>query len=144
MLADQLMTSMPVLDNEHLWEQTNVEFTDWASAANIVVRDLRPLLDQLSGDWWYIRKYPHWRLRYHASDDTDRSSRAQLRAALDDLARSDVLRAWHSAIYEPEIRAFGGPAGMQVAHDLFCRDSRTTLDLLTRTADPGSPLGTSS
>jgi protein-L-isoaspartate(D-aspartate) O-methyltransferase len=141
MLADELTTKRADLDHEPVWDQVNVEFIDWTLAADVVARDLRPVLNQMCGGWWYIRKHPHWRLRHRAGSDTDRRPRAQLGAALDDLTRNRVLRAWHPAIYEPEILAFGGPAGMHVAHELFCRDSRTTLDLLASTATPAATAG---
>ncbi len=39
-------------------------------------------------------------------------------------------------MYEPETAAFGGPTGVQNAHDLFCADSRHALDYFGRT-EPG-------
>jgi protein-L-isoaspartate(D-aspartate) O-methyltransferase len=141
MPADQLTTSRAELDNEPIWDQVNVEFTDWATAADVVAHDLRPVLNQMAGGWWYIRKHPHWRLRHRADGDANRQPAAQLRAALDDLTRNGVLRTWYPAIYEPEILAFGGPAGMHAAHDLFRRDSCTTLDLLASTATPAAAEG---
>jgi protein-L-isoaspartate(D-aspartate) O-methyltransferase len=141
MPPDQLTTGRTDLDNEPAWAQVNLEFTNWTSAADIVARNLRPILNQLPGGWWYIRKHPQWRIRHHPGNDTDHRTYAQLRATLDQLTRTDSLRAWNPAIYESETLAFGGPAGMHIAHDLFCRDSATTLDLLTNAIIPAPVVG---
>lgn len=48
-------------------------------------------------------------------------------ALLDRLVAEQQITGWVGGIYEPETEAFGGPAAMDVAHDLFCADSRSTL-----------------
>lgn len=134
MSADQLTMTPPELDSNLGWDQVNLEITDWTTAADLIARELRPVLDQMPVGWWYVRKHPHWRVRHRAGADDQTHTR--LHQALDALTRDGALRAWHPAIYEPETLAFGGPAGIHVAHDLFCRDSRTTLDLLAHSSRP--------
>ena len=45
----------------------------------------------------------------------------------DQLVAEGLATGWTSGIYEPEIMAFGGPAAMAVAHELFCADSPAAL-----------------
>ncbi|MET8676129.1 methyltransferase, FxLD system [Streptomyces sp. NPDC004647] len=52
---------------------------------------------------------------------------------LNSLVANEQASGWVSGIYEPETEAFGGPEGMDVAHDVFCADSRGAL------ADINSP-----
>jgi protein-L-isoaspartate(D-aspartate) O-methyltransferase len=148
MPADQLTPDASELADERGhgsdWQQVNVEFTNWTAAPGIVARHLRPVLDQTPGGWWYIRKHPDWRLRHHPRPAASASTEQRddvVRSALDALVNDGVIRAWHPTIYEPETLAFGGPAGMRVAHELFCRDSPTTLDLLANPPTPGRDAG---
>ncbi|WP_026931901.1 thiopeptide-type bacteriocin biosynthesis protein [Glycomyces tenuis] len=126
------------------WLQTHVEFTSWDQAHHYAADEIAPELDSLCATgfarrWWFIRKYPRWRIRVQA---TSPEHRPELAARLDriwaNLTDAGSISAWQPTVYEPETLAFGGTSGMRVAHELFSADSRTVLDHLIRT-DP--PLG---
>ncbi|WP_449061488.1 thiopeptide-type bacteriocin biosynthesis protein [Planomonospora algeriensis] len=107
--------------------QVRVEFADWNTAETTGARLLGPRLNQLQSagavaGWWFLRKHPCWRLRLHGADT------AAVDQVLDKLIASGLLTRWWPTVYEPETAAFGGPAAMDIAHALFCADSRGVLD----------------
>ncbi|MCX4659134.1 methyltransferase, FxLD system [Streptomyces uncialis] len=86
----------------------------------------RALLAALSGRrFHFLRKDNGLRLRteHPAADLFDR------------LVADKVVSGWVTGIYEPETEAFGGPEAMDIAHDVFCADSRAAL------AEIGGPGG---
>jgi thiopeptide-type bacteriocin biosynthesis protein len=113
------------------WSQYYIEFTHWHDAEQAAARHVLPALRDIDG-WWFIRKYPCWRLRVPGTDDDP-----HLVAALDTLTDDGVLRRWRPGIYEPETAAFGGDQAMTHAHTLFGADSRAILDQAT----DSQPLG---
>ncbi|MFD0479888.1 thiopeptide-type bacteriocin biosynthesis protein [Nonomuraea thailandensis] len=52
----------------------------------------------------------------------------------DELLAAGTIVHWWPTVYEPETAAFGGPAGMQAAHDLFYADSLGVLDYARQAA----------
>jgi hypothetical protein len=52
---------------------------------------------------------------------------------LDRLVADHLATSWVGGVYEPETDAFGGPEARDVAHQVFCADSRSAL------AESGSP-----
>ncbi|WP_245966653.1 thiopeptide-type bacteriocin biosynthesis protein [Sphaerisporangium album] len=109
------------------WYQLRVQFPDWDTAEEISAHHLGPRLEQLQGrgavnGWWFLRKPPGWRLRLREADVP------AVDQVLDELTAAGALTRWWPTIYEPETAAFGGPDGMQAAHDLFCADSLGALE----------------
>jgi len=122
------------------WPQRIIEFTDRARAESVVVHHLRPVLMAPGNSpfqWSFIRKASTWRLRYRAVP----GGFPQLDQVLDALVTDGAVRAWTPGIYEPETVAFGGPDGMDIAHELFHRDSRHVLDELARRQQVSDPPG---
>lgn len=97
-----------------------------------------PRLDRLTassapgGGWWYMNKPPGWRIRLR---DTPPGLASEF---FDDLSAAGAITAWSPALYEPEAAAFGGTAGMDIAHDLFCAD---TSGILAYIRQDNPPLG---
>ncbi|MEU4231994.1 thiopeptide-type bacteriocin biosynthesis protein [Nonomuraea sp. NPDC026600] len=109
------------------WYQLRVQFPDWDTAEQVGAELLGPCLEQLQADgaisgWWFLRKPPGWRLRLRDADIP------AIDQVLDELTAAGALTRWWPTVYEPETAAFGGPAGVQAAHDLFYADSRGVLD----------------
>ncbi|MGH3928874.1 MAG: thiopeptide-type bacteriocin biosynthesis protein [Pseudonocardiaceae bacterium] len=116
------------------WWQLYIQFTDWSNAEQAAADHLAPLLrhaeeDGLVAAWWFMRKHPCWRLRLQPGP-AGRTMKAGLGAAFDELAADGRIGGWSPGVYEAETAAFGGDAGMDLAHGLFCEDSRAVLDLL--------------
>jgi len=74
-----------------------------------------------------VRKGASWRLRLLPAAGQDDKATAFLDQAMGALMGQGAIRRWAAAIYEPEIRAFGGGDAMDVAHALFHADSRHLL-----------------
>ncbi|MFI2652514.1 methyltransferase, FxLD system [Micromonospora fulviviridis] len=110
------------------WRQYTVEFPNPTAAEHIATTVLARALAAAQDDgvlhgWWFVRKYPSWRWRYIADDPTSHL----VEDLLETLAADERIVNWTRSIYEPETLAFGGSAGMHVAHDLFHQDSRQLL-----------------
>ncbi|MET8757572.1 methyltransferase, FxLD system [Lentzea sp. NPDC004782] len=117
------------------WHHYLVEFADPSTAEHTAATLLAPALDQAQQDgeldtWWHLRKTPAWRLRYQpVNPDT-----TVVDTLLADLEADGQVGRWTRGIYEPEFLAFGGAAGMDIAHTLFHHDSRHHLARARETA----------
>jgi thiopeptide-type bacteriocin biosynthesis protein len=117
------------------WQQVSVRFGDYTAAEHTAVTHLGPIMTGaetagLLTSWSFIRKAPCWRLRYRPPHhETEQDAQAFLHQSLDALQESGHIAGWVETIYEPEVHAFGGTAGMD-AHHLFHQDSRHILAYL--------------
>ncbi|MEU6848459.1 thiopeptide-type bacteriocin biosynthesis protein [Actinacidiphila alni] len=118
------------------WWHCYLHFTDWAHADHTFTTHVLPLLQAAETNgtldgWWYTRKHPCWRLRLKTTTPID--------DGLDRLVAEGHLHRWWPGIYEPETAAFGGPASMTAAHNLFITDSREIQQLPSRENLPLGP-----
>lgn len=115
------------------WYQLRVQFSASDTAETIGAHQLGPRLEELQtrgaiDGWWFLRKPPGWRLRLR---DADIPAVDQV---LHELTAAGALTRWWPTVYEPETAAFGGPDGVQAAHDLFYADSLGVLEYARQNA----------
>ncbi|WP_336215051.1 methyltransferase, FxLD system [Nonomuraea sp. LPB2021202275-12-8] len=92
--------------------------------------------DGVINGYHFLYKQGGLRLRVTPNDETAEQS---LATVLDGMAADDQISGWVRGIYEPEEYAFGGSAAMDVAHALFCADSRAALAAVGHTTDRCGP-----
>jgi thiopeptide-type bacteriocin biosynthesis protein len=119
------------------WYQVRIQFTTWDTAEHIAATRLGPHLaqmhvQQVTAAWWFIRKAPCWRLRLQRGPAAGAGIKAALGPVLDQLIAAGLIQRWWETTYEPESAAFGGPAGMDTAHELFHADSHHILGHVVR------------
>jgi thiopeptide-type bacteriocin biosynthesis protein len=124
------------------WWQVYIQFADWSTSEQVAADAIVPLLNRaeesgLVSNWWFMRKYPCWRLRLHPGA-AGQAMRDHLAVAFDEVADDGRISRWWPGIYEAETAAFGGGEGMATAHGLFCEDSRAIVRLVR---DGGVGLG---
>ncbi|MGH3852519.1 MAG: thiopeptide-type bacteriocin biosynthesis protein [Pseudonocardiaceae bacterium] len=116
------------------WWQLYIKFVEWNTAERAAADHLAPLLRRAGEDgvvaaWWFMRKHPCWRLRLKPGP-AGRTLKARLGAAFDELTTDGRIAGWWPGNYEAETAAFGGDAGMDLAHELFCDDSQAVVNLV--------------
>ncbi|MFC4905717.1 thiopeptide-type bacteriocin biosynthesis protein [Actinomadura gamaensis] len=75
---------------------------------------------------FFVRKYPGLRLRFSGPGLAERLT-PDLAAWVEDETGRGELAGHRFAVYEPELRRFGGPAGMDAAHRHWDQDTRLVL-----------------
>ncbi|WP_037070358.1 thiopeptide-type bacteriocin biosynthesis protein [Pseudonocardia acaciae] len=123
-----------------VWGQVSLWCANWRAAEQMATTHLRPQLARAedSGElarWWFVRKATCWRVRYLPRPGRDDQARAHVGRIMRGLAAEGAVTRWAPTLYEPETRAFGGPAGMDLAHELFHADSHHLLNHLHRQGD---------
>ncbi|MFG2369891.1 thiopeptide-type bacteriocin biosynthesis protein [Streptomyces sp. NPDC048504] len=126
------------------WQQVNIEFTDYPTAQRAFLAYLLPSLREACdagaiGAWWFVRKFPCWRLRVASGPQTMGECASEpIHEALNSAVSWGVVKRWWPSPYEAESVAFGGTDGMRIAHALFHADSVGILDYLRRSAAENS------
>lgn len=117
---------------EQTWFQARIRPLDWITVETTFATHIAARLDALddAAGWWFLRKYPDWRVRVRTSNHD------AVQTLLDSLVTSGVIAGWRRGIYEPETAAFGGSTATSVVHNLFCADTRGVLGYVRQT-DPG-------
>jgi thiopeptide-type bacteriocin biosynthesis protein len=118
------------------WYQVHIQFSSWDTAEHAAATSLGPHLTRMQnqgmiGAWWFIRKAPCWRLRL-LPGPAAAGMKPGISRLLNGLVTMGVVRSWQTTIYESESAAFGGSAGMDIAHALFYADSHHILDYVHR------------
>ncbi len=119
-----LNTSQPV-DSLYASSSRHIE--------ELLASELGPACIRLVGNghisrWWFMRKndggVPHIRLRIFGSEPAlSREAVPILGQELTRLEASGRIGHPTTLIYEPETAIFGGPAGIDLAHEIFHQDS---------------------
>ncbi|BCM65683.1 conserved hypothetical protein [Streptomyces sp. EAS-AB2608] len=120
------------------WYQTYVTFADYPSAARAFRVYLLPAMQgEAVGAWWFVRKYPGWRLRVlPALGSPVEMAVEHITRALDSAVSWGVAKEWRPSLYEPEIIAFGGAEGMTITERIFHTDSAGVLTYDQLADDP--------
>lgn len=86
--------------------------------------------------WWFVRNGASWRVRCLPVPGGDEQMSLVLKQTMRDLVTGGWILRWAiTTTYEPETHAFGGPDGMDLAHQLFHADSRHLLSHLRQARD---------
>ncbi|MFF5476722.1 thiopeptide-type bacteriocin biosynthesis protein [Streptomyces sp. NPDC012935] len=126
------------------WHQVNIKFADYTTADRAFRAYLLPALHAGPvAAWWFVRKYPCWRLRVQPAPGARTEDTIEhVSKALDSTLSCGVATQWWPSQYEPEAVAFGGPHGVRLAHALFHADSVGVLRYYQHvTDDRGELLG---
>lgn len=107
-----------LLTSPDRWWQADLTITSHNTADLIAA--LPELLSATGRRWWFMRKPPGLRLRIETRPDDAESSHIAL---FQPLRATPHLADLTPTIYEAETTAFGGPAAMHQAHDLFVHDA---------------------
>ncbi len=110
-----------------VWLYYRITVSTWGQAAKAIPLHILPITDTLKqdfsiGGWWWLYKQDVLgsaiRLRLVVPRESARNINRYFTDAI-----SEYGYQLNTLAYEPEVRLFGGIAGIQVAHDYFCMDS---------------------
>ncbi len=120
-------------------------YTGTATADRLLREAMWPLLAEMKSreaiqNWHFIRYGdPDWHLRLRWQGDPQRlrdEVQPLLVAALQPWLASSAARRVQFSTYQREIERYGGPAGIELAEQLFSADSAAVLEIITM-LEPG-------
>jgi hypothetical protein len=98
-------------DYEEVWTRLTETLADWGCW-----EDGQAAVTTGGITQFFIRKHPHWRIRYQPPRP---QARGRVEQHMRTLSDSGLIAGWTRAVYEPEVHAFGGPQAMVIAHRLL-------------------------
>lgn len=126
------------LEGAGRWQQVSLWCADWQATEKVAITHLGPQLTaaEIITLWWFVRKGASWRVRCLPVPGRDEQMSLVLKQTMRDLVTGGSIPCWTmTTTYEPETHAFGGPDGMDLAHQLFHADSRHLLSHLRQARD---------
>jgi thiopeptide-type bacteriocin biosynthesis protein len=117
------------------WVYLRLGTASWQRHA-LITGVILPLMRDLLGDdaisqWWWLQKTdilgPCIRLRIQTTANAPRNLSDDVGARLANAGLTVSV-----PVYDPEVRLFGGPLGMDLAHRVFCTDSAFLANWMSR------------
>lgn len=111
------------------WLQYNLEVSDQTAGlyGALAATTEELLSDGLAENVFFMHKPPGFRYRCYAAPGAAPALEELCRRRFSGLAADGLVGGWHSAVYEPEERLFGGPVSMRSVHRVFTADSLAWL-----------------
>jgi thiopeptide-type bacteriocin biosynthesis protein len=128
------------LDQDEAWLQFNLTMNEaseatWADDAWRVFRRMAPIIGKLKStgrcrSFFFQRKAPGLRIRFELGPGT-LNPIGEVRYELERARRIGAIQHYAEAVYEPELRMFGGARAMDAVHDYFDADTALFLQWLS-------------
>lgn len=121
--------------NAPRWVYLRLGTASWqrhALITGVILPVMRALLGENAiSQWWWLQKTdilgPCIRLRMQTTANASRSLSDDIGARFADAGLMVSV-----PVYDPEVRLFGGPSGMDLAHRIFCADSAFLAKWMSR------------
>lgn len=128
------------LHNPARWLQVGVRFQEQEQRLSFLAGPLRQAVVRWRSEgrierFFFMAKPPGLRLRFGGAG-LDQKLAPRLQRLLQRERAAGRLADYEYGVYDAETYQFGGPIGLEIAHDFFSYDSLAILDLLRHAAPP--------